>query len=75
MVLSKCFLCGAPGEGDGNGEGGFNEDESLAVVFADKAARRNLPSAEFAMGYYTKVGVEGGRMVGKVPAASSEPRR
>ena len=59
MAFSKWFLCGAPGEGDGNGEGGFDKDESLAVVFADKAARRNLPSTEFAMGYYTEACVSG----------------
>ena len=53
MALSKWFLCGAPGEG------GFDRDESLAVVFAEKAARRGFPSAEFAMGYYSEVGVGG----------------
>jgi TPR repeat protein len=53
MALSKWFLCGAPGEG------GFDRDEALAVVFAEKAARRGFPSAEFAMGYYSEVGVGG----------------
>ena len=53
MALSKWFLCGAPGEG------GFDKDEALAVVFAEKAARRGLASAEFAMGYYAEVGVGG----------------
>ena len=38
MALSKWFLCGAPGEG------GFDKDEALAVVFAEKAARRGLAS-------------------------------
>lgn len=51
MALSKWFLCGA--------EGYFNKDEGLARTFAEKAARRGLPSAEFAMGYYCEVGVGG----------------
>lgn len=37
--------------------GHFDKDESLALTFASKAARRGLPSAEFAMGYYAEVGV------------------
>ena len=49
MALSKWFLCGA--------EGCFEKDESLAFTFAEKAARKGLPSAEFAMGYYKEVGV------------------
>jgi TPR repeat protein len=49
MALSKWFLCGA--------EGAFDKDESLAWTFAEKAARKGLPSAEFAMGYYAEVGV------------------
>lgn len=51
MALSKWFLCGA--------EGSFEKDEGLAYTFAEKAARRGLPSAEFAMGYYMEVGVGG----------------
>jgi hypothetical protein len=51
MALSKWFLCGA--------EGAFDKDESLAYTFAEKAARKGLPSAEFALGYYTEVGVGG----------------
>jgi TPR repeat protein len=51
MALSKWFLCGA--------EGAFDKDESLALTFAEKAARKGLPSAEFAMGYYAEVGVGG----------------
>ncbi|KAF8587088.1 hypothetical protein K439DRAFT_1631064 [Ramaria rubella] len=51
MALSKWFLCGA--------EGAFEKDEGLAVTFADKAARKGLGSAEFAMGYYAEVGVGG----------------
>ncbi|KDQ32200.1 hypothetical protein PLEOSDRAFT_1111124 [Pleurotus ostreatus PC15] len=51
MALSKWFLCGA--------EGAFEKDEALAWTFADKAARKGLPSAMFAMGYYAEVGVGG----------------
>ncbi|ESK92306.1 chitin synthase activator [Moniliophthora roreri MCA 2997] len=51
MALSKWFLCGSAVEG--------KKDESLARIFAEKAARRGLPSAEFAMGYYSEVGVGG----------------
>lgn len=51
MALSKWFLCGA--------EGAFEKDENLAYTFAEKAARKGLPSAEFAMGYYKEVGVGG----------------
>jgi TPR repeat protein len=49
MALSKWFLCGA--------EGVFDKDESLAYIFAEKAAQKGLPSAEFALGYYAEVGV------------------
>ncbi|TCD60032.1 hypothetical protein EIP91_010853, partial [Steccherinum ochraceum] len=51
MALSKWFLCGA--------DGSFEKDEHLAWTFAEKAARKGLPSAEFAMGYYAEVGVGG----------------
>ena len=59
MALSKWFLCGSNGVagGPGGGEGGFDKDEALALTFADKAAKKGLPSAEFAMGYYAEVGV------------------
>lgn len=49
MALSKWFLCGA--------EGHFDKEEYLAYTFAEKAARKGLPTAEFAMGYYHEVGV------------------
>ncbi|KAG6861006.1 hypothetical protein C0995_005026 [Termitomyces sp. Mi166 len=55
MALSKWFLCGSGG-GEGE-EGGFDKDEALAFTFAEKAAKKGLPSAEFAMGYYAEVGV------------------
>jgi TPR repeat protein len=51
MALSKWFLCGA--------EGSFEKDETLAFTFAEKAAKKGLPSAEFALGYYAEVGVGG----------------
>ncbi|GLB33763.1 putative HCP-like protein [Lyophyllum shimeji] len=55
MALSKWFLCGSGGgEGD---DSGFEKDEALAFSFAEKAAGKGLPSAEFAMGYYAEVGV------------------
>lgn len=57
MALSKWFLCGSPGGAEAGS--GFDKDEGLAVVFAEKAAKRALPSAEFAMGYYSEVGVGG----------------
>lgn len=49
MAVSKWFLCGA--------EGCFDKNESLAYTFAEKAARKGLPSAEFALAYYHEVGV------------------
>lgn len=51
MALSKWFLCGSPGA--------FEKDEVLAVTFAEKAAKKGLPAAEFAMGYYCEVGIGG----------------
>ncbi|KAF8076340.1 hypothetical protein FPV67DRAFT_1664619 [Lyophyllum atratum] len=56
MALSKWFLCGSGGA-EGGDDGGFEKDEALAFTFAEKAARKGLPSAEFAMGYYAEVGV------------------
>ncbi|KAI0697009.1 hypothetical protein BC835DRAFT_800284 [Cytidiella melzeri] len=53
MALSKWFLCGS--------EGAFEKDEGLAWTFAEKAARKGLPNAEFAMGYYAEVGVGGAK--------------
>lgn len=49
MALSKWFLCGA--------EGFFEKEETLAYTFAEKAARKGLPTAEFALGYYSEIGV------------------
>ncbi|EED81353.1 predicted protein [Postia placenta Mad-698-R] len=49
MALSKWFLCGS--------EDAFAKDEVLAYEYAERAARRGLASAQFAMGYYTEVGI------------------
>ncbi|GAA5910786.1 tetratricopeptide repeat protein [Sporobolomyces salmoneus] len=51
MALSKWYLCGS--------EGNFEKNEALAVTFAEKAAARSLPSAEFALGYFREVGING----------------
>ncbi|KAM0752294.1 HCP-like protein [Meredithblackwellia eburnea MCA 4105] len=53
MALSKWYLCGS--------DGIFEKDEALAYTFAEKAASRQLPSAEFALGYYREVGINGGK--------------
>ncbi|KAJ7487861.1 hypothetical protein FB451DRAFT_728615 [Mycena latifolia] len=58
MALSKWFLCGA--------EGAFDKDESLARTFAAKAAAKGLASGEFAMGYYSEVGIGGAKDVQEV---------
>ena len=50
-ALSKWYLCGS--------EGNFDKNESLAVTFAEKAAARQLPAAEFALGYFYEVGIGG----------------
>ncbi|WFC93786.1 hypothetical protein MBRA1_000409 [Malassezia brasiliensis] len=49
MALSKWFLCGA--------EGCFDKNEMLAWTFAERAAKHQLPTAEFALGYYMEVGI------------------
>ncbi|KAK7014138.1 hypothetical protein VNI00_019375 [Paramarasmius palmivorus] len=67
MALSKWFLCGSSVEGK-SAEEGFEKDESLARIFAEKAAKRGLPSAEFAMGYYAEVGVGGVKDLGEARA-------
>jgi TPR repeat protein len=45
---SKWFLCGSDS---------FKPDEGLSFLFAEKAARKGLPEAAFALGYYYEVGV------------------
>ncbi|CCM05485.1 uncharacterized protein FIBRA_07706 [Fibroporia radiculosa] len=49
MALSKWFLCGC--------EDAFERDEGLSYSFAKSAAKRGLASAQFAMGYYTEIGI------------------
>ncbi|TDL15592.1 HCP-like protein [Rickenella mellea] len=49
MALSNWLLCGA--------EGCFEKDEALAYTFAEKAARKGMASAEYAIGYYHESGV------------------
>lgn len=52
-ALGRWFLAGAPGA--------FGPDEAKARMFAEKAAKRNLKEAQFAMGYVFEVGVGGPR--------------
>ena len=51
MMLSKRFICGA------DGSSSYEKDEALAFTCTEKATRRSFPSAEFAMGHYTDVGI------------------
>ncbi|KAI9886568.1 MAG: hypothetical protein M1823_001610 [Watsoniomyces obsoletus] len=60
MAVSKWFLCGY--------EGIFEKNEELAFVFAQRAARSGLPTAEFAMGYFYEIGMY-------VPVNVQEARR
>ena len=48
MALSKWFLCGSES---------FEVQEGLAFTFAEKAARKGLPSAEFGLGYFFEIGI------------------
>ncbi|CAG8521832.1 437_t:CDS:2 [Diversispora eburnea] len=49
MAISKWYLCGT--------EGYFDRNESLAFEYAEIAALKGLPAAEFAMGYFHEVGI------------------
>lgn len=49
MAISKWFLCGH--------EGIFEKNDELAFTFAQRAAQSNLPTAEFALGYFYEVGI------------------
>jgi len=49
------FLCGSGGAAAT--PSGFEKDEPLVLLFAEKAANRGL-SVQFAMGYYAEVGVD-----------------
>ncbi|KAG8811231.1 hypothetical protein FRC17_002563, partial [Serendipita sp. 399] len=60
LALSKWFLVGSNPDHDPNAphaQEGFDKDESLALIFAEKAASKGEPGGEFAMGYYCEVGV------------------
>jgi hypothetical protein len=59
MALIKWFLCGGHGAAGGPDvvEAWLRKGRGLALTFADKAVKKGLPSAEFAMGYYAEVGV------------------
>jgi TPR repeat protein len=49
MALSKWFLVGA--------DKIFPKNEELAYVYAQRAAQTGLPTAEFAMGYFSEIGM------------------
>lgn len=48
MALCKWYLCT---------EGHSEKNEALAYEYAEKAASKGLPAAEFAMGYFYEVGI------------------
>ena len=59
LALSKWFLVGSkpdPNDHSAPAES-FDKDESLALVFAEKAASKGEAGGEFAMGYYCEVGI------------------
>lgn len=49
MAISKWFLCGH--------EGVFEKNEEQAFVFASRAAQTEMPTAEFALGYFYEIGI------------------
>lgn len=49
MAISKWFLCGF--------EGVFDKNEELAFTYAKCAAQADLPTAEFALGYFYEIGM------------------
>ena len=59
LALSKWFLVGSkPDPADPNAPAeSFDKDESLALIFAEKAALKGEAGGEFAMGYYSEVGI------------------
>lgn len=60
LALSKWFLVGSnpsPNDPNASQTEGFDKDESLALVFAEKAASKGEPGGEFAVGYYCEVGI------------------
>jgi len=60
LALSKWFLVGSnpkPDDPNAPQTEGFDKDESLALIFAEKAAAKGEAGGEFAMGYYCEVGI------------------
>lgn len=49
MAISKWFLAGQ--------EGVFEKDEEMAFTYAQRAAQDDLPTAQFAMGYFFEIGI------------------
>lgn len=49
MAISKWFLCGFAGV--------FEKNEEVAFTYAKRAAQQELPTAEFALGYFYEVGL------------------
>ncbi|KFZ13945.1 hypothetical protein V502_06393 [Pseudogymnoascus sp. VKM F-4520 (FW-2644)] len=49
MAISKWFLCGYTGV--------FEKNEEVAFTYAKRAAQQELPTAEFALGYFYEVGL------------------
>lgn len=49
MALSKWFLVGS--------DGLFPKNEKLAYTYAERAAQLQLPTAEFALGYFNEIGM------------------
>ena len=49
MSLSKWFLVGS--------EGLFPKNEELAYTYAERASQSSLPTAEFALGYFSEIGM------------------
>lgn len=49
MAISKWFLCGH--------EGLFEKNDEIAFTYAQRAALSDLPTAEFALGYFYEVGI------------------
>ncbi|PVF94812.1 HCP-like protein [Serendipita vermifera] len=70
LALSKWFLVGSGVTTDSMAPQaeGFEKDEGLALIFAEKAASKGEAGGEFAVGYYCEVGI--GR-----PADLKEARR
>ena len=49
MAISKWFLCGY--------EGVFEKNYEMAFIYAQRAAQSGLATAEFALGYFYKIGI------------------